>query len=96
MANEPENKVADQISERRNQLSRLSSQLADRLSSATDKGENALSSASSAFEDLVSNARYDGERVLEAARENAGAATATLATIGFIGLFAGMMLGRGR
>lgn len=96
MANEPENTVADQISELRSQLSSLSSQLADRLGTATDKADNALSSASSAFDDVATNARYHGERVLQAARENPGAATATLATVGIIGVLAGMMLGRCR
>lgn len=96
MANEPENTVADQIIELRSQLSNLSSQLDDRLGRASDKADNALSSASSAFEDVASNARYHGERVLNAARENPGAATATLATVGIIGLLTGMMLGRCR
>ncbi|MCL7998223.1 hypothetical protein M8994_08220 [Brucella sp. 21LCYQ03] len=96
MANEPENTVADQISELRSQLSNLSSQLADRLGTASDKADNALSSASSAFDDVAANARYHGERVLQAARENPGAATATLATVGVIGVLAGIMLGRCR
>lgn len=96
MANEPENTVANQISELRSQLSSLSSQLADRLGTATDKADNALSSASSVIEDVASNARHQGERVLQAARENPGTATATLAAVGILGVLAGMILGRCR
>jgi len=96
MASEPENTIADQISELRHQLSHLSSQLAERLNTATSAADSALSSASSTFEDAASSARYHGQRVLSAARDNPPSATTVLATIGAVGLLAGLLLGRRR
>jgi ElaB/YqjD/DUF883 family membrane-anchored ribosome-binding protein len=96
MTNEPENTVSAQIGELRHQLSHLSSQLAERLNTASSTADSALSSASSAFEDAASSARYHGQCVLNTARDNPPSATAVLATVGVIGVVAGLLLGRRR
>lgn len=96
MANEPENTIANQISELRSQLGALSADLSARLGNTTEKADDALVSASSAFDDVATNARYHGARALSAARENPAAASTALATIGIVGLLAGILLGRCR
>jgi len=96
MANEPENTIASQIGELRSQLSTLSAELAEKLGTATGKADDALASASSAFDDVAASARFHGSRALNAAKENPGAASTALATIGIVGLLAGIFLGRCR
>lgn len=96
MVNEPENTIASQISELRNQLGALSADIAARLGNATNKADDTLASASSAFEEVATNARYHGSRALSAARENPAAASTALATIGIVGLIAGILVGRCR
>ncbi|HEY0124818.1 MAG TPA: hypothetical protein VGC14_24245 [Rhizobium sp.] len=83
-----------QIEELRNQISKLSSELAGRIDVASERADEALSSAKAKVSAVTDQARSEGRNVIKAAKENPTATGSVLVTTALLGLFAGILIGK--
>jgi ElaB/YqjD/DUF883 family membrane-anchored ribosome-binding protein len=83
-----------QINELRSQIDKLSTELARRIDSASDRADEALSSARGKVASIADHARSEGRNVVQAARENPTATSSVLIVTALLGLFTGLLLGR--
>ena len=83
-----------QINELRSQIDKLSTELARRIDSASDRADEALSSARGKVASIADHARLEGRNVVQAARENPTATSSVLIVTALLGLFTGLLLGR--
>jgi ElaB/YqjD/DUF883 family membrane-anchored ribosome-binding protein len=83
-----------QIEELRNQVSKLSSELASKIDVASERADEALSSAKATVSSVTDQARSEGRNVIKAAKENPTATSSVLLTTALLGVFAGILIGR--
>ncbi|GAC1040735.1 hypothetical protein [Rhizobium sp. No.120] len=86
--------IKAQIDELRSQIDRLSTDLAKRIDSASDRTDEALSSAKVKVATIADHARSEGRNVVQVARENPTATSSVLLVTALLGFFTGLLLGR--
>lgn len=83
-----------QIDELRSQIDRLSTDLAKRIDSASNRADEALFSAKGKVASIADHARSEGRNVVQATKENPTATSSVLIVTALLGLFTGLLLGR--
>lgn len=83
-----------QIEELRNQIGKLSADLASRIDVASERADEALSSAKTRVSNVADQARTEGRNVVQAAKENPTATSSILMATALLGLFAGLLIGK--
>ncbi|MBL0371060.1 hypothetical protein JJB09_03380 [Rhizobium sp. KVB221] len=85
--------VDEQLAQLRAQVATLTKALSSRARDAAEQAGDTADTARGRIGTAVASARQQGHNVVEAARENPGAATSALLSAGLIGLAIGYLLG---
>ncbi len=82
-----------QISDLKEEVSKISKSLASRASDAMDDAGNAFDEGKGHARQVVRQVRDQAHVVADAARENPATAATVISTVGLLGLAAGLVLG---
>lgn len=93
IADETRDHLQDTAADLKKQASKMGATIAARASDAMETAEDALEDGKRRASDVVRHVREQGHVAAEVARENPGTTATVLATVGLLGLVAGLLLG---
>lgn len=90
----PDKDINAQIDELRNQIDKLSTDLARRIDTASEHADEALSFAKTKVSAVANQAREEGRNVVRTAKENPTATSSILLGTALVGFVAGLLVSR--